>query len=377
MIKLTKEQVEASVSNRGIKLLSASYLGSHVKHAWQCSICSHKWDAEPASVRYGCGCPKCAGRAYTIDDIRQLGEKNGFKLISNSFDGTSKKHEWQCKDGHTFYASPCKIRNGQGCPTCHTYRGEEKCRFVFEQVTGKKFPPLYRAFGTRLQLDGYCEELKIAFEYHGMQHFKHIKYWHKGKNTLERQQDRDQEKRDLCKAAKVVLLEIMPQNHDLEFSISMMLGYMGIPVHKVDWSQFKGSAIRLDEVYLAAAKLDLTCLEKTYISARHPMWFRCDLCGREYQSTANDIKNEHGCLRCSGRMKLTVDDMQKMAAEKGLKFLSKDYINARTKHAWKCLTCEHVWASTPARIRQGKLCPKCGRAKAWINRKSRHLLTVP
>ena len=50
---------------------------------------------------------------------------------------------------------------------------EERCRRIFEDILGEKFPNvrpswlLNKKTGYRLELDGYCPKLKLAFEYDG------------------------------------------------------------------------------------------------------------------------------------------------------------------------------------------------------------------
>lgn len=59
---------------------------------------------------------------------------------------------------------------------------EEATRTYLEQKFGKPFPKKHPEFlrrtkkqggkNRKLELDGYCEELKIAFEYNGKQHYE-------------------------------------------------------------------------------------------------------------------------------------------------------------------------------------------------------------
>jgi len=45
-----------------------------------------------------------------------------------------------------------------------------------------------------LEIDCYIPELKLGFEYNGLQHYEHVEYFHKTKEDFEAQKDRDVEK---------------------------------------------------------------------------------------------------------------------------------------------------------------------------------------
>ncbi len=66
---------------------------------------------------------------------------------------------------------------------------EYESEVVFEGL----FNPLTKK---SLRVDGYFRKKGIVVEYQGIQHYKVIPYFHKGKNTLEYQQFKDQLKKD-------------------------------------------------------------------------------------------------------------------------------------------------------------------------------------
>ena len=74
---------------------------------------------------------------------------------------------------------------------------EERCRSIFEDILGEKFPNvrpswlLNKETGYRLELDGYCPKLKLAFKYDGIQHFKYPNPFHRDLNDFNRQRKRD------------------------------------------------------------------------------------------------------------------------------------------------------------------------------------------
>lgn len=61
---------------------------------------------------------------------------------------------------------------------------------------------------TKLELDFYIEELKIAFEVQGSQHYQYVPFFHGNVDNFEQRKLYDQEKQDLCYGNGVRLIEI-------------------------------------------------------------------------------------------------------------------------------------------------------------------------
>ena len=84
-------------------------------------------------------------------------------------------------------------------------RGENLCRKIIEELTGKPFmkvrPPWLKNPITKtfLELDIYNSDLDLAIEYNGIQHKKYVKHFHKSKEAFYNMQYRDWIKKELCK----------------------------------------------------------------------------------------------------------------------------------------------------------------------------------
>lgn len=370
MKKITTEQIKQFCRDRGdLVFIDDEYIHSETKHGWQCCKCSYKWNAAPKAVRYGSGCPKCAGRCYRLSDVIEVANSRKFRLLSTKFVGMTGKYKWECPDGHTWMARASRVKLGTGCPYCHSYITEEACRFIFQELTGQSFRKTRSILGKRLELDGYCDELKIAFEYQGKQHYSFIKHLHRRPEIHEAQKRRDDLKRSLCKERQIDLVEIPYHVDNLEPFIREQLELVGAECSEtINWKKFRGRISMLEELKIAADKLDIESLSDVYINARSKMNFRCNKCSREWESTSNDIKNGYGCLKCSGKMKITLDTLQNRGHDVGLKLLSKEYVNAKTKLNWQCSKCDNIFWRPGTDIQQGKGCPNCGRQNGWKKR---------
>ena len=93
--------------------------------------------------------------------------------------------------------------------------GESRTRQYLEIYFGKKFIRVRPDFlsntamgGRNLELDCYNEELKLAVEYNGRQHYDFIPFFHKNKETFYNQKYRDELKRIYCRDHGIILIEI-------------------------------------------------------------------------------------------------------------------------------------------------------------------------
>ncbi len=220
--RYSTDDIKLMAHKRNIIFLS-NYNNMMTQCIWQCMLCNHKWQTTVNHIKnMGTGCPKCVNKnrprplTTNIQDARRIAKQAGFKFISSIFHGMKKKHEWQCKNGHVWETTPTHIKGGNKCPTCSRNRRTKKCRFIterlvrsiFEQLTSKKFPSDWHTLGNGQQLDGYCPELKIAFEYNGPQHYHTTPYWNTTNDELKKQQERDNRKTTLCNSLGIIKIDV-------------------------------------------------------------------------------------------------------------------------------------------------------------------------
>ena len=164
-------------------------------------------------------CRACAGLRtgdrcrHSYDHIKDYITSEGETLISSSYVNANSMLEVRCSKGHEYPIRFNNFKKGHRCPRCKN-KTENFCREIIERLTEKTFPTKRPNFlrvgsglGQILQLDGYNEELKVAFEYDGEQHY--IEFKHYGKpGRLEAQQERDKIKDQKCLENGIKLLRI-------------------------------------------------------------------------------------------------------------------------------------------------------------------------
>lgn len=244
--KLNKEDWEKIAESRGGKLIWQDNKYNQEKQLWECS-CGYRWWATPHNIKAGKWCPKCAGRILpTIEEIRVIAEQRGGRLISTIIINNHDHLEWECSEGHIWKASWANVKYKHSwCPHCVKYYQEERCREIIGRLTDKKFPKTTKELGGRMELDGYCSELKTAFEYQGEQHYIFIPYWHREPDALIKQYERDAKKAKIC-VEKGITLIIIPytENKHLEEFILAELKRFNIPIQK-DFSSSPQSCIMI------------------------------------------------------------------------------------------------------------------------------------
>jgi hypothetical protein len=95
-------------------------------------------------------------------------------------------------------------------------KGEVECRRVMQKLFDKPFykirPQFLNnpvTFGTNnLELDCFNEELKLAVEYDGAQHYKFIPHFHKTHDGFMNQRYRDYMKEQMCKENNIRLIRV-------------------------------------------------------------------------------------------------------------------------------------------------------------------------
>src|SRR5438128_11201609 len=97
--------------------------------------------------------------------------------------------------------------------------------------------------------------------------------------------------------------------------------------------RLRGEQLTLARMQEAAAKLGGECLSTEYKDLRTPMRWRCAQ-GHEWEAQGQNVRRGKWCLRCSGKMRRTLQEMRALAASRGGLCLSPAYTNMSTKLMW-------------------------------------------
>jgi hypothetical protein len=213
-LKSNIKDIEDQISEQGHILLSKEYTNAHRKLEIKCPK-GHVYSCSFNKFQQGVRCSICNNtKPLEYAYIKEYIESFGYSLISKSYINNRVKLDIKCTDGHSFCMRFNDFKDlGHRCPTCNKSKTEEKCREIFETLTDKEFPTkrpkwlINPETKRRLELDGYCEELKIAFEYDGEFHYKVIKGMNNNKD-LDMIKKRDHIKDILCEDNDIYLIRI-------------------------------------------------------------------------------------------------------------------------------------------------------------------------
>lgn len=88
---------------------------------------------------------------------------------------------------------------------------------------------------------------------------------------------------------------------------------------------------------------------------------KCLLDGYIWYSTWSRLKRGHGCAKCDGSARLTLEEVKNKLIEinANIKIISDNYVNSKTHLECECTVDGHRWNSSWDNLSQGKGCPRC------------------
>ena len=218
--KPTVKSISDFASSKGGKLLSTKYIDNNRDLGWECSK-GHLWLAKWKNIRNGTWCPICdtEDSKCKIETLQAHAISKGDLLLSTEYDKAKKLLSWLCDKGHCWSANWNNISTGRWCPECSRFKTELTCKTLLEAKLDIIFKKTrFKYNNTMYEFDGYNEEHKIAFEYHGIQHYEYPNYWHKTEKDFKAAQQRDKNKEQYCKENSITLL-VIPYTEEKELPL--------------------------------------------------------------------------------------------------------------------------------------------------------------
>ena len=379
LAKLTLESLQELARERGGELLSNNYVNSSEPLLWRCSR-GHEWKANARNVKNnGTWCGKCAERVpLTIQEMQALAAERGGRCLSKNYKGVFTRLLWECSEGHTWQATPDSIKRGTWCSTCSQGHSERICRDTFEKMLGQPFPKakpdwLINSRGNRMEIDGYCEQLKIGFEYHGQQHYRFVKHFHADETSLALRQQDDDLKRTLCQEHDVLLIEV-PFEVPFEQLAVFIQESISTSGRKIPLAQPEDVKVasyvlpnKLREMQELAQSKGGKCLSDGYVGSNSKLIWQCSQ-EHIWKAKPSHIKAGVWCPHCSGKARLSIEQMQEIASSRNGECISEEYLNNKTELSWRCAQ-GHEWKATPTNVKRGRWCPVCaGSQKSTIEK---------
>ena len=221
--------------------LSTEYKNDKTLMTWKCKVSHHQsWQAKFNTLKkQHTWCKECYIERRLLNQHKPLKlieaqqyalQKKGL-CLSEEYIHDRQKLKWKCHIPHhenweaTFHNITIK---DQWCPECAKVKNktENRVRSFIEiglQLELKSSKPewnLNPLTGRKLELDGYNELHKLAFEHDGEHHFKPTLYNPTiPDEVFEKQAERDKIKRENCKreGVKLITIPILESKHRYKF----------------------------------------------------------------------------------------------------------------------------------------------------------------
>jgi len=379
--KITIEYLQNIALEQGGWCLSPGYLGINKKLWWQCGE-GHIWERKSHSIIYQKSwCVECrkwkVGYTikYTIEDMHELAEMKSLKCLSEEYKGNKVKLLWECPNAHTFWMRPNDVMFDHSCPECKDKFKERICRAYFEKLFNAKFPSkwpkwLVNEIGQRLELDGYCKELKIAFEFQGLQHFRPIFDFH----NVEKTQKHDILKEQKCKERNIKLIKIpyTIKKENLQRYIinecrknNIVLSDVIKDIKYTELNVFIPE--KLERYRKLAEERNGKCLSVRYESHKQKLKFQCNICDTVWETTPGNVKR-YWCPECGKKKSAKtrrdkgyqkIKEVVEKKYNGKLLFDKEEYKGYREKHNFECQF-GHKFSNRPDTIiSQGIWCKYC------------------
>jgi hypothetical protein len=378
----TINDMQKHASIHGGKCLSKEYWDDISRLMWMCDK-GHVWELPWRFIKQGAWCPACEKeeerkgkeiirKEKCLDKIRLLAKERGGECLSKEFINNKTKMQFHCAEGHLWSTCSGAIVNGSWCPVCAIKRNAEKQLLPFEiykkiaiERGGKLLSDKSEYKTGRSNLLWECS--KGHQWYASGADVKNSKHWCAQClgmiKTIEDMHELATKQGGRCLSEtyinSITKLEWQcSEGHIWKATPQSISSKSWCPIcgiEKVHRQQRNDIEIYQKIANERGGKL----LSEVYINKAKKLLWECGK-GHQWYAQPASIKNSgQWCPSCAGKLRKTINEMQELAAKKGGKCLSEEYINTKTKLEWQCGK-GHVWKSCPTNIIADNWCPVCG-----------------
>ena len=120
-----------------------------------------------------------------------------------------------------------------------------------------------------------------------------------------------------------------------------------------------GAKLTIEQMQVLAEARGGSCLSTVYVNGSTKLRWRCAE-GHEWDAMPGNLRNRGSwCPKCAGLATLTLDEMQRIAKDRGGVCLSTTYVNRKAKLRWRCSE-GHEWEANANSVKgNGSWCRAC------------------
>lgn len=382
---------EAIIHEKGGTVIEGPYItASGVVRARVRCAAGHEWTPLRSNIaNSGSWCPDCYGNSLgEIEDLHAWAKKMGGRCLSEVYVNRRSAYEWECgRGGHLWSATWGSVKSAHSwCPECQASFREQTVRAAFQEVfPGESFAKNLTAVG--MELDGYSEKLRLAFEHDGLQHRVRVLHFQPNEGDFEAQQERDARKTELCIAAGITLVRVpdreIVKHLEIRARVHNTLAALGyeLPGDFVGDAEFfeavgaaRGVSPYLDRVTALVEDRGGVTMSGACSTRTSPIEVTCDV-GHAFKTNFDNLDRGRWCPLCAHTAPKQDDELLAVAEARGYAFIGTETRasggRSRRYISLQCPNSDHpsievLWDN----FKKGRGCQPCGRARAGATRRA-------
>jgi hypothetical protein len=240
------------------------------------------------------------------DEVSTFIENFGYKLVSDYYENATSELEIKCDNDHVFNMTWASFQQGRRCHIC-----KSGIKLTFEQVKNtiedsgcELLSETYVNSSTKLKIRCNCSNV-----------------FYKTYNSFNTGNQRQ------CRECGI---KFKSENKKLKF----------------------------EDVRNYIETFDYKLLSTVYTHSKQKLTMECPE-GHTFDMKFNAFKNGRRCSKCSKNKRMTFEEVEKFAREKGCSILSEEYNNASEPLEFVCQKHGHIFQKSFTDFRRSKGCPLC------------------